>query len=99
MRRRGTLSAAAGVALLVAAHRVVAQVDKRRVAYLSPSAAASGAHLLEQFVLGLRELGWIEGSNLTVDARWGQNDAARYASLTSELLPRSLMLQASRVIE
>lgn len=86
LRRRGTLLAAAGAALLIAAHGVVAQADKRRVAYLSPSAAASGAHLLEQFVLGLRELGWIEGRNLIVDARWGQNDAARYASLTSELL-------------
>jgi putative ABC transport system substrate-binding protein len=85
-RRRKALLAAAAMALLGAAHQGVAQADKRRVAYLSPSAAASGTHLFEQFVLGLRELGWIEGANLIVDARWGQNDAARYASLTSELL-------------
>jgi putative ABC transport system substrate-binding protein len=73
--------------LLLGSRAVTAQADtQRRIAYLSPSTPGTGAHLLAQFVLGLRELGWIEGANLTVDARWGQNDATRYASLTSELL-------------
>ena len=39
-----------------------------------------------QFTSGLRELGWIEGSNLILDMRFAQGDAARYAPLTSELL-------------
>jgi putative tryptophan/tyrosine transport system substrate-binding protein len=87
LTRREALVTAAAVVLFGAAHQGVAHADKRRVAYLSPSSVASGGgHLLAQFVLGLRELGWIEGTNLIVDARWGQNDAARYASLTSELL-------------
>ena len=86
LSRREALLVASGAALLVAAHPAVAQANKRRVAYLSPSSATSGTHLLDQFVLGLRELGWIEGGNLIVDARYGHNDAARYASLTSELL-------------
>lgn len=85
MRRRKTLLAAAGATLLTTAHQAIAQVHKRRVAYLSPG-SASGTHLVEQFVSGLQELGWIKGGNLILDVRWAQGDATRYASLTSELL-------------
>jgi putative tryptophan/tyrosine transport system substrate-binding protein len=86
MRRRRTLLTALGATLLAASHRATAQGGKRRVAYLAPPSPASGGHLVAQFTSGLRELGWIEGSNLILDMRWAQGDPARYAPLTNELL-------------
>ena len=56
---------------------------KRRVAYLGVS---SPNPITEQFELGLKDLGWLEGKNLILDTRWAQGDPARYQSLTSELL-------------
>ncbi|HEY2977516.1 MAG TPA: ABC transporter substrate-binding protein [Burkholderiaceae bacterium] len=87
-RRRALLAAVSGLAFLASARGARSQTGagKRRVAYFSYSSPAAGGRFLAQFTAGLRELGWIEGSNLMLDVRWAQGDAARYAPLTSELL-------------
>ena len=52
--------------------------------WYSPSAAAS---LLEAFRQGMRELGYVEGQNLTIDARWMEGNAPEEAAkLTAELV-------------
>jgi putative ABC transport system substrate-binding protein len=86
MRRRGALFAVFGVTLLSGTHRVNAQTDKRRVAYLSIGSATDPGSMFPRFMDWLRELGWTEGSNLIVDARFTQGDRARWAPLTGELL-------------
>ena len=88
MSTRRTLLAAAGTAWLAAPHRVLAQAatGKRRIAYLSVGSPDSSGYLIGLFTSGLRELGWIEGTNLILDLRFAQGDTARYAPLTSELL-------------
>src|SRR2546427_13137889 len=52
--------------------------------WYSPSAAAS---LFDAFRQGMRELGYVEGQNLTIDARWMEGNAPDEAArLTAELV-------------
>jgi len=53
-------------------------------AWYSPSAAAS---LFDAFREGMRELGYVEGQNLTIDARWMEGNTTEEAGrLTAELI-------------
>jgi putative ABC transport system substrate-binding protein len=47
---------------------------------------ATASHLFKALVSGLTELGWIEGRNLQLDVRYGENDASRFRRLAEELL-------------
>ena len=62
MSTRRTLIAAAGAAWLATPNRLFAQATagKRRVAFLSIS---SPNPIVAAFTTGLRELGWVDGSN------------------------------------
>ena len=65
---------------------LLAQGDKRlrRVAYLGTS--GSSRHLVDAFVAGMAEQGWVVGKNLAFDTRYTEGDPARIPPLTSELL-------------
>jgi len=67
---------------------VVAQAPggTRRVALLFASSPATTSHLVKALAAGLAELGWVEGRNLRLEVRYGENDAARFRRLASELL-------------
>ncbi|HEY4910017.1 MAG TPA: ABC transporter substrate-binding protein, partial [Methylomirabilota bacterium] len=47
-----------------------------RIGYLGPSSPSLESHLVEAFGQRLRDLGYLEGQNITIDYRWadGQND-------------------------
>ena len=49
------------------------------------------------FVLGLGQLGWTDGHNMTIDVRWGAPDAGRYRRDAAELvaLKPEILLAAS----
>ena len=64
-RRRQFLIAAG--ALLVAPQATWAQQKARRVAWFGVGAAGSPSPFLEAFRAGLREWGWVEGSNLQLE--------------------------------
>jgi putative ABC transport system substrate-binding protein len=54
---------------------------------------------LEALQAGLRDRGWVEGRNLTIDVRWGDRSSA--AGLTTELLqlrPQVLVAQGAMVL-
>src|SRR5437762_14113961 len=42
------------------------------------------------FVAHLRELGWIEGSNITIEYRWSQGRTERYAEIAAEFVRRKV---------
>ena len=88
MTARRTLLLVAGACWLGALSTAFAQstAGKRRIAYLNPSTAVTVQHLTAVFRSGLRDLGWIEGDNLVLDMRFAENDPARVALLTAELL-------------
>jgi putative ABC transport system substrate-binding protein len=62
-------------------------VTVRRIGWLNLGAqpsATSGP--LEAFRRGLRELGWTEGRNVTIETRYANDDSARLAAVAAELV-------------
>src|SRR5260370_40717094 len=57
-----------------------------RIGYLSAPSRASVQRTLDAFLRKLRELGWVEGSNLVIDYRWADGDIARLHELTADLI-------------
>jgi len=56
-----------------------------RIGYLGPVSPSAGAPLLESFRQGLRELGYAEGQNISIDYRWAEGRPDRFPALAVEL--------------
>ncbi|HYU13512.1 MAG TPA: ABC transporter substrate-binding protein [Stellaceae bacterium] len=87
MRRRELIaifSAAACAAPLTA----LAQDSGRhaRIGFLGNSTPALEAKLVEAFREGLRDLGYIEGRNISIEYRWAEGNYDRLPSLVAELV-------------
>ena len=57
----------------------------QRIGFLSIASASSMASRVDAFRHGLRELGYVEGENLTIDFRWADGSNDRLAALAAEL--------------
>jgi putative ABC transport system substrate-binding protein len=57
-----------------------------KIGYLVPSTPAGGAHLLEAFRQGLRELGYVEGKTFVLELRYGEARLERLPELARELV-------------
>ena len=78
MNRRAFITLLGGAAALPLAARAQ-QVDRaRRLGFLGAATSSVGGPWLSALVQRLAELGWVEGRNLQIDARWaeGRNDRA-----------------------
>jgi putative ABC transport system substrate-binding protein len=62
------------------------QPSRARIGYLSPSSPSAGASLVEGFRQGLREHGYVEGSNMTIEYRFAHGEFERLPSLAAELV-------------
>ena len=93
IRRRDFISVLGGLAAVwpVAAR---AQQKKRvyRIGYLSAPSRESVQRTLDAFLRKLRELGWVEGSNLIIEYRWADGDVARLPELAVELVQQNVDL-------
>jgi putative ABC transport system substrate-binding protein len=84
--------ASAVVLLLLAAPLATAAAQPRekgfRVGYLSPGSSADPARLrrFESSRQGLRELGYVEGQNITIESRWAEGKYDRYPALAGDLV-------------
>src|SRR5687768_7263673 len=56
-----------------------------RIGWLAAPSAASGTFELDGLREGLRALNYVEGRNITIEARWGDGDLTRLAALGREL--------------
>jgi putative ABC transport system substrate-binding protein len=93
--RRAFIEALAG-GLLIAPLAAEAQAGKvARVGYLVSQSVTAGS--LEAFKKGLRELGWTEGQNLTLEVRSPEGDPGRLLTLAAELvrLPVDVLVASS----
>jgi putative ABC transport system substrate-binding protein len=70
-----------------------------RIAFLEAGAASVNRHYLDAFLRGLQELGYVEGRNMTIDARWAEGRAERFPPLLKELvaLNPDVMVVASTI--
>jgi len=77
----------AGAAASLAPRRVDAQPRGKtyRVGWLSPASAADGKPNLDALRAGLREHGYVEGRNITIESRWADGKTDRLAALAAEL--------------
>jgi putative tryptophan/tyrosine transport system substrate-binding protein len=53
---------------------------------LAPSLQLSASHFLDAFRQGLREYGYVEGQNITLEARWAEGCSERFPELVDELV-------------
>jgi putative ABC transport system substrate-binding protein len=82
--RRAFLSAA----LVLASGRLAAQDKARvhRIGFLDPVSLQANAANMEQFRKGLRDLGYAEGKNLSIEYFSAEGQVARFAPLAGELV-------------
>ncbi len=86
MRRRSFITLLGGAAAWpLGAH---AQQAPKTVGLLGATSAAQQSQWTAAFVHRLRELGWIEGRDIAIEARWAEGSNERAAELAAELVRR-----------
>src|SRR5262249_32167349 len=65
------------------------------VGFMSTRSAEDTAHLVTAFHQGLRELGFIEGQNVTIEYRYANGDYSRLPTLAAELVARRVNVLVS----
>src|SRR5678815_1239436 len=86
--RRRELLIALGVAALAWAGAVRAQAPStlRRIGMLSGFSPSGYAPSYQAFRLGLRDLGWVEGKNISIEYRYAEGRHDRLPDLAAELV-------------
>ena len=86
MRRREFMALLGGVAAWPLTARAQQVVRRATIGLLGSSTAAAQNQLTAAFVERMRELGWIEGRNVTIEYRWAEGHTDRLAGLADELV-------------
>ena len=84
MRLGRIATALSAFVALAAPHQTQAQ-NTPRVGWIWPGAAAANPTVVAGFKQGLRELGYVEGRNIVVEYRFGENNAELLPGLAAEL--------------
>jgi putative ABC transport system substrate-binding protein len=95
MRRRDFIKATVGV---VTAWPVAARAEQSAmpvIGYLGGSSPAYRGHLLTAFWRGIRESGFVEGENVTIEYRWAQDQYDRLPDLAADLVRRHVQVIAA----
>lgn len=83
-RRRVLASLAAGA--LTGAFPAAAQRARHRIAWISPTKAVDGSPFLDELRRGLRELGYVEGRDIAIEVRWGEDSPERTTAMIAEVV-------------
>jgi putative ABC transport system substrate-binding protein len=86
MRRRAFIGALGGAVVWPLAVRAQQRVKVPRIGYLGYSPPALEQHLLEAFRQGLRDFGYVEGKNVEIEYRSGEETLERLPALAAELV-------------
>jgi putative tryptophan/tyrosine transport system substrate-binding protein len=57
-----------------------------RVAFLGAESASTNHHFFDAFRQGMREHGYIDGQNVTLEERWAEGRSERFPELIEELI-------------
>jgi putative ABC transport system substrate-binding protein len=61
-----------------------------RLGFVDPHSPSSGLRGVDAFWQRLRELGWVEGKNLTVERRWAENRIDQLPAVMAEVIGRKV---------
>ena len=77
-----------GLVLLALPLTAHAQSAKKvhRIGFLSSASREPFSHLYAAFLQGLRDLGYVEGQNIVIEARWAEGRVERLPELAAELV-------------
>jgi ABC-type uncharacterized transport system substrate-binding protein len=98
MKRRDFIALGGSAALLLAAkvRRARAQQSAMPVVgFLDPRSPDALADRLRGFRQGLRDIGYVEGENVAVEYRWGENRLDRLPELVADLVRRRVAVIAA----
>jgi putative ABC transport system substrate-binding protein len=84
--KRRTFIAALGGAVAFWPRGTQGQVHTARIGFLGTTFPSVMSRRIESLRAGLRDLGWVEGQNLSVDFRWAEGKYDRLPELAAELV-------------
>ena len=100
--RRALFRVASGVLLLVAVSLAAAAqrpTSVPRIGFLSPADPKSAFGFTEAFRQGLREHGYVEGSNIAIEYRWAEGRFDRLPDLAAELIRQKVDIVVAAVTQ
>jgi putative tryptophan/tyrosine transport system substrate-binding protein len=86
MKRRAFITLAGGAAAWPLTARAQQGERMRRIGFLGLDSVSSHAARLAALRAGLRDRGWLEGTNLLIEYRWAEGDYKRLRGLADELV-------------
>lgn len=93
MKRRDLLAAVVGG--LVWPIGVRAQADRPVVGYINAATSVGSADIVTAFKQGLADSGFVEGTNVTVEYRWAENNYDNLPALVGEMVDRRVAVIAA----
>ena len=88
MKRRTVIATLGGMAAALSPVLAIAQGKRPVIGYLSARSLETDGHLLAAFRVGLREAGYVDGDNVTMEFRWADGNYDRVDALAAELVKR-----------
>ncbi len=88
MRRRDVIAAIGGVVAWPLTTRAQQTAKQPTIGFLGSGTLEGQGQWVAAFLRRLRELGWIEGRNFTIEYRWAEGSSDRAAELAAELVRR-----------
>src|SRR6266581_4228586 len=91
MRRREFITLLGGAAAWPPLAARAQQAGKvHRIGFLGSATAAGSAKTVESLRTGLREFGYVEGTNIGFEFRWAEGNYARLPHLVAELIATNI---------
>jgi putative tryptophan/tyrosine transport system substrate-binding protein len=97
MRRREFIAVLGGAAAMPLVARAQQQA-KPLIGFLRSTSAASSARLVAAFRQGLKQSGFVEGQDVSVEYRWGDDQLDRLPELVDDLIRRQPALIVGNVL-
>ncbi len=86
MNRREFITALGGAAVWPLAASAQQPAKLPTIGFLGQSTPAVESQRLAAFLKRLRELGWIDGSNVTIEYRWAEGNTERFAEIAADFV-------------
>jgi putative tryptophan/tyrosine transport system substrate-binding protein len=94
MRRREFIGGLGSAAVWPALARAQQQAVPA-IGFLSAQSADDSKSFIVSFLLGLKETGYVEGQNITIEYRWAENRYDRLPALSADLVRRRVAVIAA----